>query len=387
MASEPNWLTFEEAVAFYHISHSSMNRWIRENPDLFKTKYEAGLRYLDVTNSKTPAKARLKNVTIPEGYLTLEQAREHYQLSRTGVNSWIRNGHLVTESIANKTYVVLARSNPPNTRHESAENWKTIPDFPDYEASRDGRIRNTKTHNVLSPNTVQGYYQVMLYRDGTKVPCTVHRLIALTYVPNPENKETVNHKNHNPIDNKIENLEWYTRAEQNAHKRSWPKQRGVPDQMDKEGEIWKPSSVEGFYISNHGRVCNRDYDVINMYTSKRYIEVKLGPGKRFNIHREVARVFIPNFKEDMVVNHKDGNTHNNHLENLEVVTQAENVLHAYETGRCKNRVVVIQKLPDGTTVRYKSIKEAAEKTGLKSDSIGYASRYNTKLGGYEWTRE
>lgn len=386
-AAEPNWLTIKEAAYFYDISVSSVNRWILKNPDLFQTKHEDGQRYVDTANSKPPPNARLKNVNIPEGYLTLEQAQEYYKLSRTAVHCWIRDGHLATEIIANIKYVIVPRSNPPNTRHEPAEDWKAIPGFAGYEASRDGRIRNVKTYNVLKPNTVQGYHQVMLYRDGAKVPCSVHRLVAHTYIPNPENKRTVNHKNHNPTDNHAENLEWHTPAEQNRHKRSTFKQREVPDQMDQEGETWKPTSVEGFYISNHGRLCNRDYVVMNLNTDYRYIEVKVTLNKRLYIHREVARAFLPNFKEGMVVNHKDGNAHNNHVDNLEVVTQSENVLHGYEIGKCKNRVAVIQKLPDGTTVRYKSITEAAEKTGLKKDSIGYASKHNTRLGGYEWSRE
>jgi hypothetical protein len=226
----------------------------------------------------------------------------------------------------------------------------------------------------------------MLHKDGNIFPSSVHRLIAQTYIPNPENKKTVNHKNHNPIDNRVENLEWYTHAEQNSHKRSWPKQKEIPDQMDKEGEIWKPSSIEGYRISNHGRVCDPDSIVINLYTNRRYIEVKLR-NERMRIHREVARAFLPDYRDDMVVNHKDGNTHNNHVDNLEVVTQKENVFHSYEIGQCKNRVVIIQKLGDGSIVKYKSIREAAEKTGLKADSIGYASRHKTNLGGYEWYRE
>ena len=47
----------------------------------------------------------------------------------------------------------------------------------------------------------------------------VHRLIALAFIPNPENKPTVNHKNHNRADNRVENLECATITEQNIHLR------------------------------------------------------------------------------------------------------------------------------------------------------------------------
>jgi hypothetical protein len=298
----------------------------------------------------------------------------------------VREGHLAVELFGSKKYIDIAKSRPPNTRHEPAEMWCDVPGFDLYQACRDGRIRNKETCNVLSPNTVQKYHQVMLYKDGVKIPCSVHRIIAQTYIPNPDNKETVNHKNHNPVDNCVDNLEWYTRAEQNSHKKNLPRLKEYPDQMDQEDEIWKSSSIDGFSVSNHGRVCDRKYVVITFNPTKRYIEVKVRE-QRFRVHREVARLFLPNFSEDLVVNHKDGNTHNNHVDNLEMVSQAENVLHAYDTGKCTNRVVIIQKKEDGTTVRYQSIKEAAEKTGLKKDSIGYASKHKTKLGGFEWYRE
>jgi len=61
------------------------------------TKIEEGKRWVDVNNSKTPGNARLKDVKIPQGFITLEGAREHYNLSRTIVYQWIRKGFLVTK--------------------------------------------------------------------------------------------------------------------------------------------------------------------------------------------------------------------------------------------------------------------------------------------------
>lgn len=213
--AEPNWVTIADAAKFYNVSRSSMDRWLRENPDLFVTKTEDGKKYVDVENSALPINARLKGVEVPEGYLTLEQAREHYQLSRTAVHSWIREGHLKTEVVANRTYVDSKNSTPPNTRHEPAEDWRDVPGFELYQACRDGRIRHKETHNVLSPNTAHNYHQVMLYRGGEKVPSLVHRIIAQTYIPNPENKDIVTHKNKNNYDNCVENLAWTTKADVN----------------------------------------------------------------------------------------------------------------------------------------------------------------------------
>lgn len=78
---------------------------------------------------------------------------------------------------------------------------------------RDGRI--------LKPSTPNNYELVNLSCDGKKFGKTmqVHRIVAMQFIPNPENKPTVNHIDGNKRNNKIENLEWATFKEQNIHAR------------------------------------------------------------------------------------------------------------------------------------------------------------------------
>ena len=59
--------------------------------------------------------------------------------------------------------------------------------------------------------------RVKLWKDGRMTTHLVSRLIATAFVPNPEEKEFVNHKNGNPLDNSVENLEWTTRQENQRH--------------------------------------------------------------------------------------------------------------------------------------------------------------------------
>lgn len=59
--------------------------------------------------------------------------------------------------------------------------------------------------------------RVKLWKEKEVKTHLVSRLIATAFIPNPENKDFVNHKNGNPLDNSIENLEWVTRAENQAH--------------------------------------------------------------------------------------------------------------------------------------------------------------------------
>jgi predicted N-acyltransferase len=89
-----------------------------------------------------------------------------------------------------------------------------------YSASRDGKIFSHKRNRFLNPSNLKGYQRVKL-RDSKnnqeRKEKLVHRLIAETFIPNHENKLEVNHKNSIRNDNRIENLEWTTRSENNQH--------------------------------------------------------------------------------------------------------------------------------------------------------------------------
>ena len=87
-----------------------------------------------------------------------------------------------------------------------------------YEVSSDGDVRNKKTMKMLTPKkTRQGYLRVALCGSEGQHSVLIHRLVAIAFIPNPEGKPTVNHKDECKTNNKVENLEWMTNAEQNTH--------------------------------------------------------------------------------------------------------------------------------------------------------------------------
>ena len=91
---------------------------------------------------------------------------------------------------------------------------KPIPDYEEYYATNFGRIWSDKTKTWLKQSlrgdktTNSMYLSVTLCKEGVRKSFTVHRLIALTFLPNPNNLPQVNHKDENKMNNKVENLEW-----------------------------------------------------------------------------------------------------------------------------------------------------------------------------------
>ena len=258
-----------------------------------------------------------------------------------------------------------------------------IEDFEGYKITKDGRVWSEITGIWKSTSVINGYENVSLRNRQM----AVHRLVAQTFISNPENKPYVNHIDSNKRNNKVTNLEWVTQKENcNAHNKQISHPRRVI-QKDLEGKViktydsikeagealgldrttvskavTKKNKTAGGFIFDYEGVHNEVLDISQgkpIYGNKNYYVLldgtiyntvrksKLKPvkndagycyvtltnseGKKKNhyVHRIVAEHFLENKdKKKIQVNHKNKQRDDNRKDNLEWVTISENNKHA-----------------------------------------------------------
>ncbi len=118
---------------------------------------------------------------------------------------------------------------------KSMENWKDIEGYEGlYQISDLGRVKSLERKvkhsrgglqivkerilkHVIKISNYRSYYRVVLSKNGNHKTVKIHRLVALAFIDNPENKMQVNHVDNNPLNNCASNLEWMTNRENVTH--------------------------------------------------------------------------------------------------------------------------------------------------------------------------
>jgi hypothetical protein len=155
------------------------------------------------------------------------------------------------------------------------EIWKSITGFETkYLVSDLGRVKSLSrdykygSHDdvILKTNDRRGYEGVTLFDNGKRYYKAVHRLVAEAFIPNPDNKPCINHKDENRKNNRANNLEWCTYSENsnygNCRKKISNRVSRRVYQLSKDGEIikvWdsmsKASESLGVHLSEISKCC------------------------------------------------------------------------------------------------------------------------------------
>lgn len=265
----------------------------------------------------------------------------------------------------------------------------------DYIIYEDGRCFSNKSNKFLIPKMSVKYPTYNLTIKGKKKSIKVHRMVAETFIPNPENLPVVNHKDGNTYNYQVNNLEWCSYSDNSRHAFQIGlscnnNQKAIFYKDDYENELWQPIiDYDNYLISNYGRIINKNTKRLKKtpLDNNGYPHTSLwkeNKSKTLQVHQLVYYSFHPNeTKEGYVINHIDGNKTNNKLDNLERITYQENNYHAEYISKKHNCGKKVGQFDSNNLIaQYNSIAEATRITNITN--ISRAIKNNGYAGNYKW---
>lgn len=323
---------------------------------------------------------------------------------------------------------------------EKEEIWKRIileGQETNYEVSTNGNVRRINPPKLLSLNKTNRYATCDLTFNSKRKSYLAHRLVAMTFIENPNKLLYVNHINHDKYDNRVENLEWTNHSDNVKHSyqnkdrtllghiilqydsstnefikefasksdaakelklsshtitrlvETGDKKYGYylvykinPEyKIEKDFDLTdfvKVKNYENYYIHRDGRIYSTNTKSLLKPRENTYLYVCLRNGdikKNIGVHRLVAQHFISNPKYKPYVNHKDGDKYNNHVNNLEWTTESENNKHAIDTCLNPSAISINQYTFEGEFVKtHKSITDACKFLNIPTHCVSLIAR-------------
>lgn len=327
---------------------------------------EGGLRF-----GKLLPKCGIKPMLVPYGGATLSNS-----------------GKLLNKIKFDITYKILYYTKMPKIK------WKIINNYDNYSVSTDGDIKNNTTQRILKYYIRNGYKSITLSKNNAKKTFNIHNIVAEHFLEKPNNKNyVVNHINEDKLDNRINNLEYITYKENTMY--SMNSQRIRNTNTFDINEFTDIPNYNNYMVSKKGEIYSKKIKRLCRITilPNGYHKIKLKSDnniyKDLYIHIIVAMTYLnyTSSSNKYVINHIDGIKGNNNLDNLEIITQKENMKHSIMINNHKLfRRPVYYIDNNGQIITYKSAKEASEKTGIDNSSILKSCKNNNKkAGNIKWS--
>lgn len=262
--------------------------------------------------------------------------------------------------------------------------WIKVPQHEDYEINENGEVRflgKTITHrdgrvHTYPPRVCKNIYT----KTGLAVSCdgeltSIAKNVAELFVPNPNGYKRFYHIDGDCTNNKAVNIAWGA------------KEDVVLDNSSCTNE--KEWLMTNYEVTTDGRVIRRvdGVELASTNGPKGYRQIRLKAPmfsknkdhrKPYKIHRLVAMYHLPDYSEDLQVNHINGDKADNRVENLEMVTNAQNATHAWRMLDSTQRREMVAKRNQlaGRKVRcvengviYSCADEAAKSLGLSRYAV------------------
>lgn len=273
-----------------------------------------------------------------------------------------------------------------------SEIWKEIEQYNNYSVSTTGMIKNNTTQRVLKYYIRNGYPSITLSKDNSKKTFNIHTIVASHFLIKPDGIYVVNHKNENKEDSRLENLEYITYGENTKYSATNKRSKNCNDfNLNDFKDI---PCYSGYMASKDGSVYSKKLKRLCCITilPNGYHKIKLkhnnGHYKDLYVHVIIAITYMDYTPSTnmIVINHIDGKKSNNHLSNLEIITQKENVQHSVILNKhtlFRRSVYYVD--DNGNKHEFNSAKDACISTGIDNSSILKSCKSDFRLaGGYRW---
>ena len=177
------------------------------------------------------------------------------------------------------------------------EIWKDVVGYEGlYQVSNLGRVKSFKylKEKILKPSHKDnGYLFITLCKNGVMKRYYIHRLVASAFIPNPQNKPTVNHIDCDRTNNCVENLEWNTYAENNDYALKMMKDKGINKKNNKESKPVIQYDLDGNFIKEYPsyREAQRQTGITTIYVACKGINQKTAGGYKWKYKEDIAYKF------------------------------------------------------------------------------------------------
>ena len=267
--------------------------------------------------------------------------------------------------------------------------WKQINQYNNYSVSNTGFIKNNITQRILKPYLRNGYNSINLCTNNTKKTYNIHSVVAQHFLDKPsiDKKYVVNHKDEVKTNNHVDNLEYITYKENTMYSMTSKRTKNL--KIFELSDFIDIPKYTDYMISKSGDIYSKNIKRLCRYTiiPSGYHKVKIKSDnsmyKDLYIHVIVAMAYLNYIPHNnYVINHIDGNKGNNNLNNLEIVTQKDNMKHSILINNdniFRRGVYYINN--NNESVSYISAKEASNITGIDNSSILKSCKSEKKLAG------